>query len=334
MKEIKKNKLAVGIIGLGVGLHHFKAFDNNPKTYVKYVCDLDNRKLDQFKNKNLRIKITNNSEEIFKDKDIKIVSIASFDECHFDQIMKSIKNNKHIMVEKPLCLEKYQLKKINAAMSKKNLILSSNMVLRTNPRFNFIKKSISKSIKSIYYIEAEYLWGRPEKLQGWRKKTKNYSLILGASIHMIDLVLFLIKKKPIYVKAIGNKLDIGKSIINSETFIGLDLIFNNGLIVRINTHATCKFPHFHNLRIFSNNYTIISDINGCFKTGKNNKFNVINKEYPFKSNRHLIIDSFISKIFKKYDDYFVSFKEINILMSVCFSAIESLKKNKSIKIRY
>ena len=60
----------------------------------------------------------------------------------------------------------------------------------------------------------------------------------------------------------------------------------------------------------------------------------IKKDYPFKSNRNLIIDSFISKILKKKNNYFVSFSEINILMSICFSAIESLKKKKLIKINY
>lgn len=330
---MKKINLAVGIIGLGVGLHHYKAYQNNPYTYVKYVCDFDEKKLSKFKKNKDNLKLIKNSDQIFKDDEIKIISIASFDEFHFEQILKGIRYNKHIMVEKPLCLTKDQLKKINRANLNKNLIISSNMVLRTNPRFNYIKNAIGSSIKNIYYMETEYLWGRPKKLEGWRRNTKNYSIILGASIHMIDLVLYLIKKNPIYVKAIGNKFDTGKKIINSDTFIGLDLIFQNDLIVRINTHAICKHPHFHNIRIFSKDYTYSSDINGFFKISKKSKI-TINKDYPFKSNRNLIIDSFISKILKKKNNYFVSFKETNDLMNICFSAIESLKKKKLIKIRY
>ncbi len=333
MKKIKKNYLAVGIIGLGVGIHHFKAYQNNPNTYVKYLCDFDEKKLSKFKNYKHNFKLIKNSDQIFDDDEISIVSIASFDEFHFDQILKAIKHNKHIMVEKPFCLTKDQLKKINKANLDKNLIISSNMVLRTNPRFNFIKNSIRKSIKSIYFIEAEYLWGRPKKLEGWRRNTKDYSIILGASIHMIDLVLYLIKKKPIYVKSVGNKFNIGKKIINSENFIGIDLIFQNELIVRINTHGICNHPHFHNLKIFSKDYTYSSDINGFFKISNKTK-KAIKKDYPFKSNRNLIIDSFISKILKKKNNYFVSFSEINILMNICFSAIESLKKKKLIKINY
>tara|TARA_A100000164_G_C21843337_1_gene741212 strand:- start:75 stop:1076 length:1002 start_codon:yes stop_codon:yes gene_type:complete len=333
MRKIKKKNLAVGIIGLGVGLNHLKAYQNNPYTYVKYLCDFDKKKLSKFENHKSNFKLIKNSAQIFEDDEIKIISIASFDEFHFEQILKAIKHNKHVMVEKPICLTKDQLKKINRANLNKRVIISSNMVLRANPRFNFIKNSIRSSIDKIYFIEAEYLWGRPKKLEGWRRNTKNYSLILGASIHMIDLVLYLIKKKPIFVKAIGNKFDIGKKIINSENFIGLDLIFQNDLIVRINTHGICNHPHFHNLRIFSKDYTYSSDINGFFKISNKSKI-YIEKEYPFKSNRNLIIDSFISNIMKKKHDYFVSFKEINILMNICFSAVESLKKKKLIKINY
>ena len=82
------------------------------------------------------------------------------------------------MVEKPICLTKNQFNKIQKALLKNKVIISSNMVLRTNPRFNYLKNSIYSSINDIYYIDTEYLWGRPEKLEGWRRNTADYSIIL------------------------------------------------------------------------------------------------------------------------------------------------------------
>ena len=46
---------------------------------------------------------------MFKDKSINLVSIASYDEYHYNQILKCIKYNKHIIVEKPMCLNEKQL---------------------------------------------------------------------------------------------------------------------------------------------------------------------------------------------------------------------------------
>ena len=59
----------------------------------------------------------------------------------------------------------------------------SNLVLRVNSKFKMIKKKLTLKKDNIYYMEADYLWGRSKKLEGWRSKTKNYSVILGAAIH-------------------------------------------------------------------------------------------------------------------------------------------------------
>ena len=53
------------------------------------------------------------------------------------------------------------------------------MVLRTNPRFNYLKNSIYSTINDIYYIDTEYLWGRPEKLEGGEEILLITSIILG-----------------------------------------------------------------------------------------------------------------------------------------------------------
>ena len=84
----------------------------------------------------------------------------------------------------------------------KKLKFLSNLVLRTNSLFKNFKKNID--IKNVFYIEADYIWGRKHKLFGWRSKIKDYSLILGAAIHMIDLVLWITNLKPISVYTIGS----------------------------------------------------------------------------------------------------------------------------------
>ena len=56
--------------------------------------------------------ITSDENLIFKDKSINLVSIASYDNYHFTQILKCIRHNKNIIIEKPMCLNLNQLKKI------------------------------------------------------------------------------------------------------------------------------------------------------------------------------------------------------------------------------
>ena len=53
----------------------------------------------------------------------------------------------------------------------------------------------------IFHLEAGYESGRLFKIKdGWRGKNKDYSLVHGGMIHMIDLVMWLLeflKKKSI-----------------------------------------------------------------------------------------------------------------------------------------
>ena len=46
--------------------------------------------------------------------------------------------------------------------------------------------------------------GQKKKLYGWRSNIKDYSITLGAGIHMIDLIMWLTNSKPISVYALGN----------------------------------------------------------------------------------------------------------------------------------
>ena len=49
-------------------------------------------------------KATKNFNNIVNDKDVNLIIIASNDKDHFNQVSKSLKNNKHVFVEKPMCL--------------------------------------------------------------------------------------------------------------------------------------------------------------------------------------------------------------------------------------
>ena len=142
-----------------------------------------------------------------------------------------------------------QLKKIAKLIRKdKQIKILSNLVLRSSSLFKIFRKKIIS--KDLIYAELDYNWGRIHKLYGWRSKIKNYSLILGASIHMVDLMMWFFKKKPIKVSAIGNNIGVNKKKFDKEVFITLNLQFKDNAIVKLNANATGIYPHFHELKIF------------------------------------------------------------------------------------
>jgi predicted dehydrogenase len=144
-----RNKLNVGVIGLGVGAKHARVLSSNKKVNLISLCDLDNNKINLYKKIFKNCKFTNNSDDIFKNPNIDIVSIASYDNFHAKHILQAIKYNKHFFVEKPFCLNINELNKICSNLKKKKkIIFYSNLVLRSNPAFTDLKKKIIRITRS------------------------------------------------------------------------------------------------------------------------------------------------------------------------------------------
>ena len=329
-------KIVAAIIGAGVGLKHLAAINNYKNSLVKIICETNKKKAEFLKNKFPKIKITNNEDDIFLDKEINLVSIASYDNFHFPQIIKSIKNNKNIIIEKPMCLNILQLRRINQLLKKnKNVKITSNLPLRVNSFFLELKKKINKD--SVYYIEADYIWGRPHKLLDWRSKIRDYSITLGAGIHVIDLVMWLLKSKPITVQSFGNNLAMKKTKFRKKSFALFVFEFSNNLIVKITANGASVYNHFHELKIFKKNETIVHSYAGTYSFKKNSKettYKKINAIYPDKKNRKKLIQNFIDNLLDRNIKTVISFQEQIDLMNVCFAADRSMQSGKKIKIKY
>ena len=235
-----------------LGEKHIEGFETRPVCRVVALCDFSNEKLKEITQRYADTKATNRAEEILVDPDIDIVSVASYDNYHAEQIVGALDNGKHVFVEKPLCLNEGEMHKIIAALNRKpGLKLSSNLVLRTNPRFSRIRDDIQRgSFGDVYYIEADYMWGRIEKFYGWRSTMPFYSIIYGAAVHMVDLVMWLTGERPYEVQACGNAIATQETPLHYNSFAVLLLKFPSGRVAKVTGNGGCVHPHFHGLKVF------------------------------------------------------------------------------------
>ena len=328
-------KIIAAVIGTGIGSKHIEAIDKYRNSHVTIVCENDNSKFQKLKKKFPKKKIVSDYKDILKvEKNVNFISIASYDHHHFEQLKYFIKYNKFITVEKPMVLSYEQLKIIDKMISKYKTKLISNLVLREVNLFKKIKSEINK--KKVYYLEGDYLWGRLFKLFGWRSKSKNYSITLGAAIHIIDLFNWFLNDKPTHVYAVGNNL-----LTKGSKFKGLSLTsyffkYKNGIIAKISANAGCIHPHFHEIKIFQKDKTIVSNLKNQFKINNVNKITNFSKSksnYPDKKNRKKIIRGFIDAILDKKKISPTVKYQID-LMKICFAAEKFKKFNKEIKIQY
>lgn len=331
-------RLKVGIIGLGVGEQHISGYEKHPNCEVVSLCDFSGEKLRMAGKKYPGLKLTKLSDDILNDPEIDAVSIASYDNYHYAQIAKAIANDKHVFVEKPLCLYRKEAENIRALLKNKpGLKLSSNLILRMSPRFHDLKKMIKNGkMGSLFYVEGDYNYGRLHKITGgWRAKIDFYSVVYGGGVHMVDLLLWLTGDKVAEVEAYGNNIASSGSKFKYNDMVTSILKFKSGMIGKVAVNMGCVFPHFHNVSIYGTKATFV---NG-FKEGMLFRSKdpgalpkKIKSDYPGVHKGDLI-KSFVNSILKG-TDAMVTEKDVFDAMSVCFAIEKAVHSNKSIVVDY
>ncbi|MHA1936597.1 MAG: Gfo/Idh/MocA family protein [Candidatus Thorarchaeota archaeon] len=254
-------KLNVGIIGLGVGEQHIDGYRRHIACEVKALCDFSDEKIEWAKQKYPGMRIVKEAAEIIENPDINIISVASYDNYHYEQVLSAVTHNKHVFVEKPVCLHERELVHIREVLRERpHIKISSNLILRRCPRFLNLKTAIQEgAYGSLFYVEADYNYGRIQKItEGWRGKVEDYSVVHGGAIHMVDLLLWLTGDEVSEVAAFGTNIATqGTQFQYNDTVVSL-LKFKSGIIGKVGANFSCVLPHFHHLAIFGTKKTFIN----------------------------------------------------------------------------
>lgn len=314
--------LKVGVIGLGVGERHIIGFDGTGQAKTHFLCDIDSKRLSEVAHRRNIVNTTTNADDILSHPEIDIVSIASYDQDHAEQVIKALNNDKHVFVEKPLCLNQAELDAIKTAnkealMRGKSLKLSSNFILRKEARFVNLKSRIEAGeIGDIYLIEGCYDYGRVQKLvSGWRAKTPDYSIMHGGGIHLLDLCQWLTGEKFKPKAAIAHK-----SVTNGTDFAPPDTIlsignFGDNIIGKIGANFGSQTAHFHQIKVYGSKGTFIHDCaNTSYYFGSEPNVTVERDETIFpSSNKGDLIPDFLKAI-QKNASLEIDFEHVDQIM--------------------
>lgn len=255
-------QLGVAVIGLGIGEQHARMFATLPTCQVKLLADLDGSRARDLSDAIPGSEVAAGLGEVLSRDDVDVVSIASFDDAHFDQVMQSLEAGKHVFVEKPLCRTVAELARIRGALNQNpSLHLASNLVLRGADLYRWLRDQIAAgAFGEIYAFDGEYLYGRMHKItEGWRGETEDYSVMLGGGIHMIDLMLWLTGQRPVSVHAMGNRICSRGTSFQYNDYTSATMAFASGMVGRITANFGCVHRHQHVLRIFGTLKTFVLD---------------------------------------------------------------------------
>jgi threonine dehydrogenase-like Zn-dependent dehydrogenase/predicted dehydrogenase len=195
IKKKKNKKINLGILGAGSFFYEIRL-----PLILKHKDDIDIvaiQNTDSYKT--LKINeyiqpqfITSNVDQIINSKKIDTVLISTQHQNHGDLVIKCLKKNKNIFVEKPITIFKKDLKFIKEFYSKnsKKNILFTGYNRRYSPHIIKVKEFLNqKNGPAIinYKMNAEIL-----PIDHWLNDPINGGRNLGEACHIYDLFIFLL----------------------------------------------------------------------------------------------------------------------------------------------
>lgn len=327
-----------GVIGLGVGESHIIGLESHPNCQIKAICDINEIVLQKVGSRFPSCTLSTDPNLILNDPNIQLVCIASYDDVHEQQVVSALRNNKHVFVEKPLCLSSDELCNIAKELKMNpHLFLTSNLILRKTPRFIELHDRIATGrLGEIFHMEGSYDYGRLHKLtEGWRGRTPNYSVTLGGGIHLIDLMLWLSGKKVSSVSAVGNNLAASNSQFDGLSVTSSNIGFEDGSTAQITSNYASFTPHHHKLCIYGTNGTFEQSHLGAayyWSRDPNEKLESVSSPYPGAAKGDLLFN-FIDSILKK-NLPLVSPQEVLDATSVALAIDQSIRSQSAQSVNY
>ena len=221
---------SIGIIGTG---NHFlnKIYPVLSKSsFFKITGVLSN-------NKKLFKNIKSYNEKDFFTKNFHFIYISCPNIFHEKYIIKSLKNDMHVICEKPFLIRKKNIKKILLLSEKKKKLVFESFMFLYHPAFSYVKNLLKqKKYGKLEYLISNFRFPSLDK-ENHRYNYKGGGFFLDAACYLLALENYLFNKNSlinIFSQRIKDKFDLRgniyiKSKINRFYFWGEGQNYSNNL---------------------------------------------------------------------------------------------------------
>jgi len=241
--------IKVAIIGCGkIAEKHAKILTSNKlkKLNLVAVCDIDKNKAKRF-GKKYEIHYFDDIDKLLNSVNIDLVVICTSSGLHYKNALKISKYKKDIIIEKPICLDLDEAKKIIKIFKKNKNMLFVVMQYRLNPYIIFLKKIIQKKLLGkITSISIKVWWCRDQKYYDeakWRGTWKlDGGVFMKQGIHHIDMISWLLGP----IKSVTAIIKRRLVKIETEDTGSAILDFKNGVLGTIEVSTSIRPKNLEN----------------------------------------------------------------------------------------
>ncbi len=183
----------VGVIGVGsIGVNHARIFSDIEGVTLVGIADADFEKAQELASK-YNCKAYSNYKEMINS--IDAASIAVPTTLHFQIGMDLLKNNKDLLIEKPITTTLKDAEALISEAKKRNLILQVGHLERFNAGVSMISSMVDKP----RFIESQ-------RLSPFLGRGTDVDVTLDLMIHDIDIILSLVDSNISDLRATGAKV--------------------------------------------------------------------------------------------------------------------------------
>ena len=232
-------KHQLGIIGYGgMGDWHYNNISERiPGITVKGVYDIREEANEKAKQNNLHVYET--LDDLLRDDEIDIVTIATPNDFHKDLAIKCLEHGKNVICEKPVTMNAAELEAIIKVSNQTGKLFSVHQNRRWDRDYQIIKKILAdKTIGDPYFIESRVLGSRGA-LHGWRGYAVNGGgMVYDWGVHLFDQLLDLIHSPVVSVSAHLASVFSAEVDDNFKALIQ----FENGISACVEVSTNCFIP--------------------------------------------------------------------------------------------
>jgi len=192
--ESKKIKFAV--IGCGhIGKRHAEMISRNEESELVALVDVKDK--NELGIEKYNVPFFNSVDELLASSlDIDVINIASPNGFHAEQAMKALDARKHIVVEKPMALNKQDAEKVIFKALHVHKQVFAVMQNRYSPPSEWIKDLVeSGKLGKIFMVQLNCYWNRDDryyKPESWHgKKDLDGGTLFTQFSHFIDIMYWL-----------------------------------------------------------------------------------------------------------------------------------------------
>lgn len=214
--------LKCAVVGVGyLGRFHAQKYKSLENVSLEYVCDSFD---DQAKKvaEELSVKYTSDYKSLVGK--IDAVTIASTTSTHFEIAKFFLENGINVLIEKPMTTTSEEGQVLCDLAKKNNLKLQVGHIERFNSAFLSAKEKLTKPL----FIECH-------RLAPFNPRGNDVSVVLDLMIHDIDVVLSLVKSKPIQVQSVSTPV-----LTETSDIANARVQFESGAVANITASRISK----------------------------------------------------------------------------------------------